>query len=139
MASASRTAHWPLPAGVCSHLTLGSRGTTAAYWAAVALVISGLFVTHLLPCVDYPQHLALADVLRRLWNASGPEHAMYVANYFTYNGLFHEVVAALSILVPIEVAGRLLVAASLAATAAGVVALVRVLRRPPVHAALFTP
>lgn len=139
MASPTRRAHWPLPAGALAHIALGSRGTTVAYWAGVALVISGLFVTHLLPCVDYPQHLALADVLRRLWTAGGPEHAMYAASYFTYNGLFHEVVAAMSILVPIEVAGRLLVAASLFATAAGVVALVRVLRRPPVHAALFTP
>src|SRR5258708_19657566 len=40
---------------------------------------------------------------------------------------------------PIEVAGRLVVAGSLLATAGAVVALVRVLRRPPVHAALFTP
>src|ERR1019366_4039019 len=49
------------------------------------------------------------------------------------------VVARLSEVFPIELAGRLMLAASLAATAGAVVALVRALRRPPAHAALFTP
>jgi hypothetical protein len=132
-------ARWPLPAGAAAHLTLGSRGTTAAYWGGVALVVAGLFVTHLLPCVDYPQHLALADVLRRLWDPNDPAHATYELNYFTYNGLFHVVVAAMATVVPIELAGRLVVAGSLVATAGAVVALTRVLQRPPIHAALFTP
>ena len=139
MATAPRMARWPLPAGAAAHLTLGTRETTAAYWGGVFLVVLGLFVTHFLPCVDYPQHLALADVLRRLWNPADPAHGMYQANYFTYNGLFHIVVAAMSTLVPIELAGRLVVAGSLLATAGAVVALVKVLRRPPAHAALFTP
>jgi hypothetical protein len=132
-------AHWPLPAGAAAHLTLGSRETTAAYWGGVVLVVAGLFVTHLLPCVDYPQHLALADVLRRLWSPGDASHAMYETNYFTYNGLFHLLVAVMSTVMPIELAGRLVVAASLLATSGAVVALVQVLRRPPVHAALFTP
>jgi hypothetical protein len=105
----------------------------------VALVVAGLFVTHLLPCVDYPQHLALSDVARRLGDPNAPEHAQYQLNYFTYNGLFHFVVAALSSVLPIELAGRLVVGFSLAAMAAAVLALVRVLGRPPAHAALFTP
>jgi hypothetical protein len=139
LANAPRTAHWPLPARAVDHLLLDSRETTAAYWGGVALVVSGLFVTHLLPCVDYPQHLALADVLRRLWNPADPANATYQLNYFTYNGLFHLAVAAMSTVIPIELAGRLVVAASLLATAGAMVALVRVLRRPPMHAALFTP
>jgi hypothetical protein len=102
-------------------------------------VVAGLFVTHLLPCVDYPQHLALSDVARRLSDPNAPEHAEYQLNYFTYNGLFHVVVAGLSRVLPIELAGRLTVGASLAATGAAVLALVRLLRRPPAHAALFTP
>ena len=40
---------------------------------------------------------------------------------------------------PVELAGRFVVAGSLVALAAAVVALVRVLRRPSAHAALFTP
>jgi hypothetical protein len=136
---ASPAAAWPLPARWIDHLTLGTRRLTALYWAGVSLVVSGLFVTKLLPCVDYPQHLALSDIARRLQDPASPEHAAYQLNYFTYNGLFHIVVARLSLVMPIEVAGRLVVALSLVAMAGAVVALVRVLRRPPAHAALFTP
>jgi hypothetical protein len=132
-------APWPLPARWIDHLTLGSRRLTALYWAGVSLVVSGLFVTRLLPCVDYPQHLALSDIARRLQDPASPEQAAYQLNYFTYNGLFHIVVARLSLVMPIELAGRLVVALSLVTLAGAVVALVRVLRRPPAHAALFTP
>ncbi len=131
--------HWPLPGRAVDHVVLDSRGTTIAYYGGVVLVVAGLFVTRLLPCVDYPQHLALADVARRLLDPAAPEQTEYQLNYFTYNALFHLVVARLSAFVPIEVAGRCVVAASLFATAGGVVALVRVLRRPPAYAALFTP
>ena len=115
------------------------RKATLLYWVGVALTVAGLFATKLLPCVDYPQHLALSDVARRLADPSAPEHATYQLNLLTYNGLFHVVVAWLSAYVPIEAAGRLVVAASLLATAAGVLALVKVLRRPVLHAVLFTP
>jgi hypothetical protein len=130
---------WPLPRRIVDHLVLDSRRATLLYWVGVALVVAGLFVTRLLPCVDYPQHLALSDVARRLGNPAAPENAEYQLNYFTYNGLFHVVVAWLSRLVPIDLAGRTVVALSLVGMAAAVIALVRVLRRPPVHAALFTP
>jgi hypothetical protein len=130
---------WPLPARFVDHLVLDSRRETLAYWGSVGLIVAGLFVTDLLPCVDYPQHLALSDVARRLASSTAPEHADYVLDYFTYNGLFHVLVAELSKLIPIELAGRLVVCASLVATAAAVIALVRVLRRPPMYAALFVP
>jgi hypothetical protein len=78
-------------------------------------------------------------VARRLANPNAPEQAEYQLNYFTYNGLFHFVVAWLSALLPIELAGRVVLGASLLATAAAVVALVRVLRRPATHALLFVP
>ncbi len=133
---------WPLPSRCVEHLTLGSAPLTRLYWAGVGLVISGLFVTRLLPCVDYPQHLALSDVARRLLDPNAPEQAQYQLNYFTYNGLFHVVVARLSEVVPIELAGRLVVASSLAGMAGAVVAASSApLRRPPEYAAraLFTP
>ncbi len=130
---------WPLPTRWTDHFSLGVRRLTTLYWAGVALVVLALFVTKLLPCVDYPQHLALSDIARRLQDPASPEHDAYQLNYFTYNGLFHLIVARLSVVLPIEVAGRLVVASSLVAMAGAVVALVRVLRRPPVHAALFTP
>jgi hypothetical protein len=118
---------------------LESRRSTLLYWLGVGLVVAGLFAAHLLPCVDYPQHLALSDVARRLQDPNAPERAEYELNFFTYNGLFHFVVAGLSSVLPIELAGRSVVAFSLAATAAAALALVRILRRPPFHAALFTP
>ncbi|MDP9033856.1 MAG: hypothetical protein M3O50_03555 [Myxococcota bacterium] len=124
---------------MADHLSLGSRRTTLLYWGGVSLVIAALFVTRLLPCVDYPQHLALGDVARRLWHSGAAEHATYELDYFTYNGLFHLLLAGLSSVVPVELAGRLLVAGSLAGLAGAVIALMHVLRRPPVHAALFTP
>jgi hypothetical protein len=130
---------WPLPARWSDHLRLDSAELTRLYWTGAGLVVAGLFVTKLLPCVDYAQHLALSDVARRLEDPASPEHAAYKLNYFTYNGLFHFIVARLSLALPIELAGRLVVAASLVATAGAVVALVRVLRRPPEYAALFTP
>jgi hypothetical protein len=109
------------------------------YWAGAALVASSVFATRLLPCVDYPQHLALSDVARRLARPGAPESAEFQLSYFTYNGLFHFLVARLSTFLPIEFAGRLVVAASLLALAGAVYALVRQLGRPPWHAALFTP
>jgi hypothetical protein len=130
---------WPLPARALDFVVLDSRRDTAFYWGAVGLVVAGFFVTRLLPCVDYPQHLALSDIARRLADPGAPEHAAYQLNYFTYNGLFHVLVGRLAMVMPIELAGRSVVAFSLVAMSAGVLALVRVLRRPPEHAALFTP
>jgi hypothetical protein len=125
--------------GWAAALSLETPALTAVYWIAVGLVVAGFFATHLLPCVDYPQHLALSDIARRLQDGGVTERAEYQLNYFTYNGLFHLLVAALSRAMPIELAGRLVVVASLLATSAAVVALLQVLRRPPSYAALFTP
>ncbi len=130
---------WPLPARVVDYFVGESRQTTLFYWLGVALTVAGLFVTKLLPCVDYPQHLALSDVARRLAIPGAPERDGYQLNYLTYNGLFHVVVARLANWMPIEVAGRLVVALSIAGLGAAVMALVRVLRRPPAHALLFLP
>jgi hypothetical protein len=128
-------ARWPAPAWV----VLDSPRDTLLYWGAVALVVASLFATRLLPCVDYPQHLALSDVARRLMDPASPAHREYVLNVFTYNGLFHLLVARLATLLPIEAAGRLVVSLSIVAMAGGVLALVRTLRRPAAHAGLFTP
>jgi hypothetical protein len=137
--SPSETNAWPLPSRFLDHLRLETRAATIAYWGGVFLVAASLFVSKLLPCVDYPQHLALADVARRLGDPHSPDHAWFKVNWFTYNGLFHFVVAQLSRVMPIELAGRVVVAASIAILAAAVLALVRVLRRPPSYAALFVP
>ncbi|MFI5297470.1 MAG: hypothetical protein ACHREM_05175 [Polyangiales bacterium] len=122
-----------------SLLSLETDGATLAYAIAIALICAGCFVTRLLPLVDYPQHLALAEIARRLSDPSAPEHATHWVNRFTYNGLFHLVVAALGRVMPIELAGRSVVALSLALFGASSVALLRVLGRPASYAALFVP
>jgi hypothetical protein len=118
---------------------LETAARTRLYWAALALVAATLFIPRLLPCVDYPQHLALSDVARRLGDPHAPEHASFTVNWLTYNGLFHLLVARLGVVMPIELAGRIVVALSLVSLGAGVLALVRLLGRPPSHAALFVP
>ena len=136
---AATTGAWPLPARWLDHVRLETARATFVYWLGVALVVTAVFVPRLLPCVDYPQHLALADIAHRLQNPAAAEHATHQLNYFTYNGAFHLLVAKLSSFVSIELAGRLVVVVSLVTIAAAVIALLRVLRRPPSYAALFTP
>jgi hypothetical protein len=132
-------ASWPLPRGLAGHLTLETTRATVLYWTGLLLVAGAVFVPRLMPCVDYPQHLALSDIARRLADPLAPEHAQFQTNFFTYNGLFHLAVAKLARLVPIELAGRIVVSLSLALLGGGVLALVKVLRRPAWYAALFTP
>jgi hypothetical protein len=129
----------PAGAGVLGHLRLETRGATIAYWVAIALVSLSVLVPRLFPGVDYPQHLGLADVARRLIDPHAPEHASHWVNYFTYNGLFHILVAQLGRLMPVELAGRLVVSGSLAMLGGASLALLRALGRPPSHAALFVP
>ncbi|MGD0675934.1 MAG: hypothetical protein ABSC94_10975 [Polyangiaceae bacterium] len=130
-----RLPSWPVFESFC----LETPRATALYWLAVGIIVVALFVPRLLPCVDYPQHLALSDIARRLSDPSAPEHREYELNFFTYNGLFHFAVAWISRFLPIEMAGRLVVAGSLVGMASAVVALLRTVQRPPSHAALFTP
>jgi hypothetical protein len=120
-------------------LVLETPRATVLYWFAVGLVVVALFLPRLLPCVDYPQHLGLSDILRRLGDPAAPEHRVFRLNYFTYNGLFHATVGWLARALPIELAGRAVVAFALTALAGGVVALLHAVGRPPVHAALFVP
>ena len=110
-----------------------------AYAAGVALAVAALFIPKLLPCVDYPQHLALSDLVRRLESPDAAAHATHLLNLFTYNGLFHLLVANLSRVLPIELAGRIVVALSLVLLSVAVRSLLRLLGRPPAYAALFTP
>jgi len=129
----------PPPRTLRDHLTLESPGATRGYWAGVGLVAASMYVPRLLPCVDYPQHLGLADMARRLSDPSAPEHKTHVFNAFTYNGLFHVVVSRLGKVMPIELAGRTVVAFSLLLLGAACLALLKVLRRPASYAALTTP
>jgi hypothetical protein len=79
-----------------------------------ALLFPLLFLAPALPpFVDYPQHVAIAAVLRRLADPSSFAHGFYEANLLTYNGLFDELAALLSFVMPVERAARLLVVVAL--------------------------
>jgi hypothetical protein len=125
--------------GLISALSLETRLATTIYWCSVLALGGALFIPRLLPCVDYPQHLALADIARRLANPNAPEQATHVLNIWTYNGLFHLIVAQLSRILPIELAGRLVVSGSLVLLGGATLALLRWLGRPGWLAALFVP
>jgi hypothetical protein len=118
---------------------LDSTAATVTFWTSLALITVSVLVPRILPCVDYPQHLALSEIIRRLGDASAPEHARYSVNVFTYNGLFHLICAALGRFVTIELAGRMLVALSIALLGTSALALVNITRRPPIYALAFLP
>jgi hypothetical protein len=79
-----------------------------------ALLFPLLFLGPALPpFVDYPQHVAIAATLRRLADPASQASARYEANLLTYNGLFDELAALLSFVMPVERAARLLVVGAL--------------------------
>jgi hypothetical protein len=79
-----------------------------------ALLFPLLFLGPALPpFVDYPQHVAIAATLRRLANPASHASARYEANLLTYNGLFDELAALLSFVMPAERAARLVVVGAL--------------------------
>jgi len=118
---------------------LETPGLTAAYWGAVGVFALAYWLTPCPPCIDYPQHLALGAILRRLLDPSAPEHAVYVATPLTYNGLFHVLVAALGLVVPIEVAGKILLSLVPILTACAALAIMDVAARPRWYAAFLLP
>ena len=102
---------------------------------AVVLLVSVLFTLPIWlgtdpPMADYPQHLSMASILR--WYHDPARHL--VENYsFAYarpNTAFVYLVAALSYAMPIGLAGKLLMAISLAATGPAGLALARRAGRP---------
>ncbi|HEX3772315.1 MAG TPA: hypothetical protein VHV30_15670 [Polyangiaceae bacterium] len=115
------------------------RAEPALFAAAVAVTAGSLFIPRLLPSVDYPQHLALADVARRLLAPGAPEHALFEVKPFTYYGLVQLVLGGLGAVMPMEIAGKVVLGGALVVTAWAARRLLAVLGRPPVYAALFVP
>ena len=104
---------------------LESPGLTFVYWTAAALFSAALWVTPFPPLIDYPQHVAVGALLRRMIDPASPERALYETNLVTYNGGFHVVLAALSFLMRPETAGKVLVSLYPPAFAYAVLSLVR--------------
>ncbi|MFZ5896363.1 MAG: hypothetical protein ACOY0T_35240 [Myxococcota bacterium] len=119
--------------------SLESRAQTVLFWT-ITLIYSGCFLfVSMPPLVDYPQHLALATLLGKLFDANAVEHATYQADFLTYNGLFHMLVALGSRVLPPEWAGRLVLALIPPLLASAALALMRHARRPSWYAFLLLP
>jgi hypothetical protein len=117
----------------------GGPAMSAAFWGAVAVMIAALFRTQSLPFCDYPQHLALASTLRRMLTPGAPERALFETNVLSYNSLFHVVVAALNVVFPIDVAGKIVLAAYACLLGYGSLALLRATGRPRARVFLILP
>ena len=109
------------------------------FWGGLALFIASLWRTTILPFVDYPQHLALAGILRRMMSSGAPERALFETNLASYNSLFHIVVAGLNLVFPIHTAGKLGISAYVVLTGVATLTLLRATGRPRARAFLVMP
>ncbi|MBI2395304.1 MAG: hypothetical protein HYV09_37390 [Deltaproteobacteria bacterium] len=109
------------------------------YWAAVVAYVAALFRAPLLPLVDYPQHLAMAAIVRRIWTGDAAARALYETNLLGYNSLFHVLVAALGAAMSIELAGKLVVAGYVVLSAFAMLQLLDAAERPRSRALLLLP
>jgi hypothetical protein len=129
----------PNALGIGKTFRLESTVLTAAYWATACLFSLAFWVTPFPPLIDYPQHVAVAAILRRMADPASPERALYEPNFITYNGGFHVVLAALSFLLRPETAGKCLLSIYPIAFAYAVLALVRAAGRPRWYAFFALP
>jgi len=128
--AASRTAPW---------WDVGGLTFTITFWGALAILIVSLFRARSLPLVDYPQHLALAGILRRMFDPAAPERALFETNLLSYNSAFHVVVAALNVVLPIDAAGKVVVGLYVLLAGAATLLLLRATGRPKTRAFLVVP
>jgi hypothetical protein len=118
---------------------LETTALTVAYWSTALLFAIAWWVTPFPPLIDYPQHVAIGALLRRMMDPAAPERALYDVNLVTYNGGLHVLIAALSSVMRAEIAGKLLLSIYPLAFAYAVLALVRVAERPRWYALLALP
>ncbi len=121
------------------NLRLETSELTIAYWSAALLFSIAFWVTPFPPLIDYPQHVAAGALLRRMLDPSSLERSLYEVNLITYNGGFHLVLAALSLVMTPETAGRLLLSIYPPALAYATLALMRVAGRPRWYAFFVLP
>jgi hypothetical protein len=117
----------------------GGTGLTWAYWGSLAVLVASLWRSLLLPFVDYPQHLALAAILRRMLSPSAPERQLFETNLVSYNSLFHVLVAGLNVVLPIHDAGKVVLAGYVVLVGASTLVILRATGRPRARAFLVVP
>ncbi|HEX4960897.1 MAG TPA: hypothetical protein VF173_08665 [Thermoanaerobaculia bacterium] len=104
--------------------------------AVAPLWVVPLWVTPFPPMVDYPQQLALAAILRWYGDPVRRFKETYELALWAPHGLFKLLVAGLAWVLPINVAGRLVVSLCLVAVGAAALALCRRVGKPPEYALL---
>ncbi|HSS48848.1 MAG TPA: hypothetical protein VLX28_07875 [Thermoanaerobaculia bacterium] len=104
--------------------------------AFAALWVLPLWVVRFPPMVDYPQQLALSAILRWYGDPARRFRGTYELALWAPHGLFKLLVAGLAWVLPINVAGRLVVSLCLVAVGAGALALCRRAGRPAAYALL---
>jgi hypothetical protein len=105
-------------------------------WLISVLWVLPLWAAPFLPMVDYPQQLAAASIVRFYGDPVRRLQEAYQLSLARPHGLFELLVAGLAHLLPIEQAGRLVVALALAAVLPATVALCRRTGRPSWYALL---
>lgn len=120
-------------------LKLETRWATAAFWSAVAIEAAAFVLCRYPPMVDYPQHVAMGAVLRRMMDGSSGASLLYETNLLTYNAGVEVAIAALSLLMSPELAGRLLLGLHVVTFALGVLLLCEASGRPRWYALLCLP
>lgn len=107
--------------------------------ACAAILALAVGLSPVLPCIDLPQHVALATILRRVWDGDPDATATYAVNLATHNGGVHLLLAAASYVMPITLATRLLVAVYPPLLLGGVASLARAAGVPPWRALFVVP
>jgi hypothetical protein len=109
--------------------------TTWLFAGCVAAIALALVHQPFPPCVDYPQHLATACSLLR---ALRGEHTGQLA-LISFNGLFELATALLGLLLPLELAGRIVLALGFCLQPLAVWRLLRFAGRPVAYAFVWLP
>jgi hypothetical protein len=120
---------------------LSRRAAALLFALALALALLPVAVVHLAPLTDYPFHMARISILEH-WQAWPGLHAFYAIRSFLLPNITTDVILlGLAQLMPLEIAGRVLVGLTLAVNLSGAVALHWSLHRRaalwPLVAALF--
>jgi hypothetical protein len=83
--------------------------------AVVVLSIAPLWIGSYLPFVDLPQHAAQIAALRELWRGNQAFTQLFEINWFTPYLLGYLLLAALSAVLPVMIAAKVIVSASIVA------------------------
>lgn len=108
-------------------------------WALAGTLALAVLVAPVLPCIDFPQHLAIATQLLRLWEGDAFATATFSTNLATHNAGIAVFTALAGKVVPIELGGRLFFAAYPPLLIAGVASLLRARGLPAWRALLVVP